>query len=106
MDPRPGEVPEIPSFERHRAQSSPGLGSGAQIASLPGAPSTPTYHPPGVQARASVVFIRAGTQPASLRFALTCLGLVESAHVLRCGRSSRLGSLRGGLSIAYRRALR
>jgi hypothetical protein len=40
-----------------------GLGSGAQIASLPGVPHTPPYHPPGVQARASVVFIRAGTSP-------------------------------------------
>jgi hypothetical protein len=55
----------------HTLASDARLGPGAQIASLPGVPPRPPYHPPGVQARASVVFIRAGTQPASLRCALT-----------------------------------
>ena len=46
--------------------SSVSLGPGAQIAFLPDEHHSPAYHPPGVLARASVVLIRAGTQPTLL----------------------------------------
>src|SRR6201999_1084580 len=65
LPPSPRRTPSLPSPRRtplaHAGETAdtlacdPGLGPVAQIASLPGVPCPPTYHPPGVQARASVV---------------------------------------------------